>query len=57
MPWMASKKKTLLSVKEISCLQLIFVLIWIKQTLIWFNLQRDTFAESLQLQCQFCTKV
>ena len=38
-----------------------FVLIWIKQTLIWFNLQRDgtrnglsnikeTFAESLQLQ-------
>ena len=38
-----------------------FVLIWVKQTLIWFNLQRDetrnglsnikeTFAESLQLQ-------
>ena len=38
-----------------------FVLIWMKQTLIWFNLQRDgtrnglsnikeTFAESLQLQ-------
>ena len=38
-----------------------FVLIWIKQTLMWFNLQRDgigngffnineTFAESLQLQ-------
>ena len=42
-------------------LQVTFVLIWIKQTLIWFNLQRDgtgnglsntrdTFAESLQLQ-------
>ena len=38
-----------------------FVLIWMKQTLMWFNLQRDgtsnglsnikkTFAESLQLQ-------
>ena len=26
--------------KEISCLQLIFVLIWIKQTVIWFDLQR-----------------
>ena len=55
------KKKTLLSLKEISCLQMIFVLIWAKQTLIWFNLQRygiangfsnikDTFVESLQLQ-------
>ena len=44
-----------------TCLQRIFVLIWVKQTLIWFNLQRDgtrnglsnikkTFAESLQLQ-------
>ena len=42
-------------------LQVTFVLIWIKQTLIWFNSQRDgtgnglsntrdTFAESLQLQ-------
>ena len=42
-------------------LQVTFVLIWIKQTLIWFDLQRDgtgnglsntrdTFAESLQLQ-------
>ena len=42
-------------------LQVTFVLIWIKQTPIWFNLQRDgtgnglsntrdTFAESLQLQ-------
>ena len=31
---------TMLSLKGISCLQLIFVLIWMKQTLIWFNLQR-----------------
>ena len=57
----SKKKKTLLSLKEISCLQMIFVLIWAKQTLIWFNLQRygiangfsnikDTFVESLQLQ-------
>ena len=55
-----TSKKTLLSLKRISCLQVNFVLIW-KQTLIWFNLQRDgtenglsniknTFAESLQLQ-------
>ena len=54
-------KNTLLSLKGVSCLQVIFVLIWMKQTLIWFNLQRDgtrnglsnikeTFAESLQLQ-------
>ena len=54
-------KTTLLSLKGISCLQVIFVLTWMKQTLIWFNLQRDatgnglsnimdTFAESLQLQ-------
>ena len=45
----------------ISCLQVIFVLIWLKKTLIWFKLQRDetgnglsnirdTFAECLQLQ-------
>ena len=44
-----------------SCLQAIFVLIWMKQVLIWFNLQRDgtgnglsnikdTFPESVQLQ-------
>ena len=44
-----------------SYLQVIFVLIWIKQKLIWLNLQRDgtgsglsnikyTFAENLQLQ-------
>ena len=47
--------------KGISCLQMIFVLIWMKQTLICFILQRDgtgnglsnikdTFAESMQLQ-------
>ena len=52
------KKKKL---KGIFCLHVIFVLILMKQTLIWFNLQRDgtgnglfdikdTFAESLQLQ-------
>ena len=44
----------MLSLKGKSCLQVVFVLIWMKQTLIWFNLQRDgtgdTFAESLQLQ-------
>ena len=54
-------QKALLFLKGISCLQVIFMLIWIKQKLIWFNLQRDgtgnglsnikdTFAESLQLQ-------
>ena len=59
-PGMTSKK-TLLSLKGISCLRVIFMLIWIKQTLLWFNLQRDgtgngfpnikdTFAESLQPQ-------
>ena len=53
-------KKTWLSLKGISYLQVIFVLIWMKQTLIWFNLQRHgtgnglsnikyTFAERLQL--------
>ena len=49
------------SLKGISCLEVAFVLIWIKQTLIWLNLQRDvtgnglsntkdTFPESLQVQ-------
>ena len=49
---------------EISYLQVIFVLIWMKQTLLWFNLQRDgtgnglpiikdTFAECLLLQMSF----
>ena len=36
-----TSKKTWLSLKGISCLQVIFVLTWMKQTLIWFNLQRD----------------
>ena len=36
-----TSKKTWLSQKGISCLQVIFVLIWLNQTLIWFNLQRD----------------
>ena len=54
-------KKTLLSLKGISSFAGDFVLIWMKQRLIWFNLQRDgtrnglsnikeTFAENLQLQ-------
>ena len=53
-------QKALLFLKGISCLQVILMLIWIKQKLIWFNLQRDgtgnglsnikdNFAESLQL--------
>ena len=56
-----TSKKTWLSLKGISYLQVTFVLIWMKQSLIWFNLRRDgtenglsntkdTFAESLQLQ-------
>ena len=36
-----TSKKTWLSLKGTSCLQVIFVLIWMKQTLICFNLQRD----------------
>ena len=59
-PGMTSNK-TLLSLKEINCLQVNFVLIWMKKTLTWFSLQgggtgngffniKDTFAESLQLQ-------
>ena len=54
-------KKTLLSLKGIRCLEVIFVLIWMRQTLIWFNLQRngignglpninDAIAESFQLE-------
>ena len=35
-----TSKKSWLSLKGINCLQVIFVLIWMKQTLIWFNLQR-----------------
>ena len=60
-PGITSKKTWLSLLKGISCLQAIFVLIWMKQTPIWFNFQRegtgnglsnikDTFAESLQLQ-------
>ena len=56
-----TSKKTVLSLKGISSFAGDFVLIWMKQRLIWFNLQRDgtrnglsnikeTFAESLQLQ-------
>ena len=56
-----TSKKTWFSLKRISCLQVIFMLIWMTQTLIWFNLQRDgtgngisnikdTFTESFQLQ-------
>ena len=67
-PGITSKKKTWFSLKRISCFQVVFVLIWMKQTLMWFNLQRnwtenglsntkDTFAESLQLQMQFWNKV
>ena len=56
-----SKHRGSLSLKEISFLEVIFVLIEMNQTLIWFNLQRDetgnglsnikdTFPERLQLQ-------
>ena len=55
------QKIKLPSLKGISCFQVISLLIWMKQTLIWFSLQRDgtgnglssikdTFVESLQLQ-------
>ena len=57
---MTSKKK-FLSLKEISSFAADFVLIWMKQRLIWFNLQRngtrnglpnikETFEENLHLQ-------
>ena len=56
-----TSKQTWLSLKGITCLQVIVMLIWMKQTLTWFNLQRDgignglynisdIFAESLQPQ-------
>ena len=59
-PGMTSKK-TMLSLKEVSSSAGDFVLIWMKQRLIWFNLQRggtrnglpnvkETFAENLQLK-------
>ena len=55
-----TSKITQLSLKRITCFQGIFVLTQMKQTLIWFNLQRDetgnglynikdTFVERLQL--------
>ena len=55
------QKRKLPSLKGISYLHVIFLLIWMRQTLIWFNLQRDgsgnglssikdTFIERLQLQ-------
>ena len=62
-------KKSVLSQKGISSFAGDFVLIWMKQRLIWFNLQRDgtrnglsnikeTFAENLQLKMSvLCTKV
>ena len=59
--WLQKKTKTVLSLKGICSFAGDFVLIWMKQRLIWFNLQRDgtrnglsnikeTFAENLQLQ-------
>ena len=59
--WGSFQKKTWLSLKGISCLQVNFVLIWMNQMLIWLNFQKngtenglsnikDSFAESLQLQ-------
>ena len=63
---MTSKKKTFLYLMGISCCML-FVVILIKQTLIWLNLQRDETGNELsnirnmQKVCsckyQFCTKV
>ena len=67
-PGMTSKK-TVLFLKGISSFVDDFVLIWMKQRLIWFNLQRDgtrngfsnikeTFAENFQLKMSvICTKV
>ena len=65
-PGMASKE-TALSLKGISRFAGDFVLIWMKQRLRWFNLQRnrtrmsnikETFAENLQLKISvFCTQV
>ena len=61
-----SMKGFKLSLKEISWLQVIFVLIWIKQMLIWFKLQRDgtgngfltsrmLFQNVCSYKFQFCT--
>ena len=61
------KKKKALSLKGISSFAGDFVLIWMKQRLIWFSLQRngtrmsnikETFAENLQLKISvLCTQV
>ena len=59
--WGMTSKKKFLSLKEISSFAGDFVLIWMKQRLIWFNLQRngtrnglsnikEIFAENLELQ-------
>ena len=67
-PGMTSKK-AVPSLKGLSSFAGDFVLIWMKQRLIWFNLQRDgtrngfsnikeTFAENLQLKMSvLCTKL
>ena len=67
-PGMTSKKKVL-SLKGVRSFAGDCVIIWMKQRLIWFNLQRDgtrngysnikeTFAENLQLKMSvLCTKV
>ena len=58
----------MLSLKGISSFAGDFVLIWIKQRLVWFNLQRDgtinrlsnikeTFAENLQLKKAFSKRL
>ena len=58
-----TSKKAWLSLKGISCLQVIFLLIWTKQTLIWFNLEIDCLTSRILLQkvCSYkyqsCTKV
>ena len=63
-PGIKSKKIWLSLKKGISCFQVILLLIWIKQTLILFKLQRngngnellnikDSFAKCLQLQMSF----
>ena len=50
-------KKTWLSLKGVSCLQVIFVLIWVKKTPIWFNLQRDGTGNGLSnINDTFCRK-
>ena len=63
-----TSKKTWLSLKRISCLQVIFVLICMKGMLICFNLQRDKTGNGLpnndivqqkvcSCKCQFYTKI